>query len=64
MIKYSVLVSNVDSGEGYTCVYGKSTYLPLSFIVNLKLLKKNKRLKNVVFIDIKKYYSATKSNKL
>ena len=37
---------DVFNGEGYACmgaeVYGKSLYLPLSFDVNLNLLKKIK----------------------
>ena len=41
------LMSNIDPGEGYTCVgagvyiYGKALYLPSNFFVNLKLLLKN-----------------------
>ena len=37
--KISILVSNVDSGEGYACVYGKSIYLPL-FYYKPKTVKK------------------------
>ena len=40
--KCTILVNDFDNGGGYTCVewgeYGKSLYLHLNFVVNLKLL--------------------------
>lgn len=43
--KCTSLASEVDNGIGYACVgwrvYGKSLYLPLNFVVNLKLLLKS-----------------------
>ena len=38
--KSTILVSDVDNIGGYACVeaYGKTLYLPLNFVVNLKLL--------------------------
>ena len=42
LLEWYILVSDVDNGGGYACVgigvYGKSLYLPLNFVVNLKLL--------------------------
>ena len=46
----NIMVSDADNGGGYACVgargvYAKSLYLPLNFVVNLKLLLKKYPLK-------------------
>lgn len=55
-------MGNVDNGGGYVCVgaqsHGNSLYLPLCFVLNLKLLFKNLSLK--IFFQIRKLKSPQK----
>ena len=43
----STLVEDADNGEGYSRagVQGETPYLPLNFVMNLKLLFKNKSVR-------------------